>query len=288
MTRLPPELAGEGALERIFAHQPCAPMRQVAGRATFAWPGATGIVVKRYARSEWRDLAGDWLRGIQPRSAGRREALNLDLLAQDGIEVPRALGTWDQGRAFGDAPSALAMQRIEHDCHLRQLAERDPAAARGWLEALADMVAKLHAAGWYHRDLYLQHVVIDRERNCLVLLDVGRARKDRRVARRWLVKDVAALWHSCPGTIGPRTRLRWMLRYFELCRITDPNARRSFLRAVADKRRRIAAHRPKELRQVVGSGEAPPREQPSPKDQRSDMPESPRPAGSGILKGRRA
>ncbi len=253
---------------RIFAYQPVAPMRQVAGRATFAWPSVTGIVVKRYARSEWRDLAGDWKRGLCPRSAGRREALNLEQLAQDGIEVPRVLGSWDLGRAFGDAPSALAMQRIAHDCHLRQLAERDPQAARGWLEALARMVAKLHDAGWYHRDLYLQHVVIDCERSRLVLLDVGRARKDRSVARRWLVKDVAALLHSCPTSVGSRTCLRWLVRYFQLRGMTDRDACRSFLRAVVAKRRRIAAHRPKEFRgQALGS---------------------PAPENRAMLKGRRA
>ncbi|HVS18051.1 MAG TPA: lipopolysaccharide kinase InaA family protein, partial [Planctomycetota bacterium] len=214
------ELPGRGqlepalALEAIFAFRSLAWLRRVPGRETLAWPDPGGeFVLKRFLGDDAREAWWDLLHLRRARSPGRREAENLEALAADGLPVPRAVGWWEERNPGGGwtahrfGRSAVVMERVEHGEHLRALLEREPALAAHWAQPVAALAAGLHARGWYHRDLYLQHLIpLAGER--LVLLDVGRARRQRRPRRRWFAKDLAALAHSAPASVGARDRLR--------------------------------------------------------------------------------
>jgi hypothetical protein len=149
------------------------------------------------------------------------------------------------------------MEHLEHEETLRELLARTPPlAARPRLAQLARLVARLHAAGFYHRDLYLEHVVVTRERpGGLALLDAGRVRRQRAPRARWFVKDLAALLHSAPAALGPRARLRFLTDYLDARashaqRPSSPRARRAFARAVVRKAARLAAHAPRHVHQA--------------------------------------
>lgn len=241
----------DGLLRELFALDPERPLRSVPGRETFAWPGPRGprVLVKRTVGDQPRDRWYERLHGRR-RSPGRREFDNLEGLARDGLPVPRALG-WGE---TGDGPSAgslVVMEWLPHTWTLREHLERDPAARGRWLAPLLDVVVRLHRSGWYHRDLYLHHFVVPEGSGArpLALLDVGRARKERAPRRRWFVKDLAALLHSTPETIPATTLLRFLVGYLDARGIPrgiqGRSARRRWLRAIATKRRRLAAHRPR-------------------------------------------
>lgn len=227
-------------LRDIFRAQPEAHLRALAGRATFRWPADPGVVVKRYSARDWRDLWHDLVRG-RVRSIAQREADNLRELASAGISVPRPLGWCDSG-ALG-ARSAVWMEHLAHSGSLMELAAREPVAAARFVPDLARAVARLHAQGWYHRDLYLSHWLLTG--TGLALVDVGRARRERAPRPRWFVKDLAALLHSCPATVHPLARLRFLALYLDARGIASHDARRSFARAVLAKATRIAAHVPR-------------------------------------------
>jgi tRNA A-37 threonylcarbamoyl transferase component Bud32 len=231
---------------RLFQAQPRHWLRIVPGRRTFVWPQDPGVVVKLHHHHQLLEAMREVLRGAAPRSPGRREAENLLELAACGVPVPRCLGWCEQAGSplARERFSAAWMERVEHDENLRQLATRAPreAVAR-WLEELARRVASLHAQGWYHRDLYLDHWIVAGER--LVLLDVGRARRERRPRERWFVKDVAALLHSCPQGVEEAARRRFLELYLDLRGVSDPGRRRAFALAAAAKARRMAAHEPR-------------------------------------------
>jgi tRNA A-37 threonylcarbamoyl transferase component Bud32 len=116
---------------------------------------------------------------------------------------------------------------------------------------LLELVTRLHSNGFHHRDLYLQHVIVRSDDQALVLIDVGRVRRGRRM--RWLVKDLAALLHSTPERVTARERLRFAAGWLDGMEITDRVARRRLLRAVERKRERIAAHVPKDERDLSKS-----------------------------------
>ncbi|MBM3990991.1 MAG: hypothetical protein FJ298_08285 [Planctomycetes bacterium] len=227
-------------LRDIFLARPSLPLRALAGRATFRWPSDPTVVVKRYSRREWADLLHDLLRA-RPRSVARREADNLRELAAAGLAVPRPLGWCDDGPL--GARSAMWMEHLEHAGSLLELGARDPRAAALHVPELARAVARLHAQGWYHRDLYLSHWLLTRAG--LALVDVGRARRERAPRRRWFVKDIAALQHSCPAAVGVHARLRFLALYLDARGIAAHDERRSFARAVLAKAARIAAHEPR-------------------------------------------
>ncbi|MFO1011974.1 MAG: lipopolysaccharide kinase InaA family protein [Planctomycetota bacterium] len=230
--------------ELLLDAEPAAVLRRVGARTTCVveLDGAPCIVKRDLERSGWRRLFG------ARASAAEREHANLVELARDGVPVPRAIA-WIARDGVDGRASAVAMERIEHDATLRERLAIAPAdERRAWAERLAVLVADLHARGWYHRDLYLQHVVLRRgasDERALVLLDVGRARRERAPRERWFVKDVAALLHSTPRVVTTHERLRFLARYLDLARVADRRARRRFLARVVAKERRMAAHVPR-------------------------------------------
>ena len=236
-------------LRDLFLAQPQAPLRVVPLRQTFLWPeAAPQAVVKRTRGDLFRDRWHDLLRG-RARSPGQREFDNLRRLAQAGIPVPRPLGWGRSGKV-----SLVLMERVEHTQTLRQHLEQiEGHVAPERLETLAQLVARLHRAGWYHRDLYLEHVVL-RPDGSLCLLDLGRARQRDAPRPRWLAKDLGALLHSLPDRIPSATRLRFLARYLDLCGIRGAGARRGWARAAEQRRARIASHAP---RHVSASNPAP-------------------------------
>ncbi|MBK7643352.1 MAG: hypothetical protein IPJ19_09905 [Planctomycetes bacterium] len=177
------------------------------------------------------------------RSPAEVEHANLRDLEADGLPVPHPLG-WDVRRERLARCSVVAMERIEHTQTLRDRLFRAPEGERRDLaERLLTLVVRLHAAGWYHRDLYLQHLVLREEE--LVLLDVGRARRDRAPRRRWFVKDLAALLHSTPRNVSVRARLEFLARYLDARGITRRAERRAWLAAILRRAERTARHTPR-------------------------------------------
>jgi len=76
--------------------------------------------------------------------------------------------------------------------------------------ALANYVARMHDAGYCHRDLYLDHVLIDGLD--MHLIDVGRLLAFRR--RRWVIKDLSALLFSAWREGVPAQYSRLFLRTY--------------------------------------------------------------------------
>jgi len=243
-------------LAALFAARPLSSLRRMPDRETFPWPDAHGpLVAKRFVgdpqSSAWSSLA--WW--VPRRSPARREAENLLALRDEGLPVPRAVAWWEEPNPAGGARhafgrSAVLMQLVQHETTLREAAERAPReAAQLWLRPLAELVARLHSAGWYHRDLYLHHFVLSGERGeelQLVLLDLGRARRERTPRRRWFVKDLAALQMSTPSGVSARARLRFVAAYARARGLTR-DAARGLARDAETKARRMAAHAPKHV-----------------------------------------
>jgi tRNA A-37 threonylcarbamoyl transferase component Bud32 len=225
----------------LFEVQPAAPLRAVPGRETFLWPeqGPATLVIKRHVGDLGRDRWFDRLHGHGGRSPGRREYENLGSLAKLGFPVPESLGWAEWG-----SRSLVVMVRVPHDETLLDVSQRVRGlGGRARLVELVELVARLHGAGWYHRDLYLQHLLIgDRG---LVLIDVGRARRQPRPRRRWFLKDLGALLHSTPAEVPQVTRLRFLAAYLNARGVLDRAARRRWARAAAARARRIGAHRPR-------------------------------------------
>lgn len=200
-------------------------------------PDGSRVFVKRYDYHR-----GDvWIRGALKLNfavfSGPKELDNLLALAAAGfrVPVPLAAGEVDEG---GRRRSFVALAELAGAPLDALPAPGEANARRERVAQVADLVRRLHAAGFWHRDLYLCNVFWDDDAG-LGLLDcerVGHRPDGPRL--RWRIKDLAALDYS--ATWPTRTeRLRALLRYLERERL-DPATKR-LARASHRKAQRIAA-----------------------------------------------
>lgn len=178
--------------------------------------------------------------------AGRSEVRSAILMEA----VPgRSLEGWaNQWVAEGDGRSGISRRMETGPPHGLKPAAQGTSAAREMPAALVSMTASLisnfHAHGYVHRDLYLAHLFYDPDappERALHMIDLQRVMRPGWRRRRWIVKDLASLNYSTPGTLVPRAeRIRWLKRYLGVSKL-DARGRR-MARLVASKTARIARH----------------------------------------------
>ncbi|MFT4648291.1 MAG: hypothetical protein ACI9X4_001513 [Glaciecola sp.] len=226
-------------------------LRQLPGRQTFLWPsGGARWVVKRFEGDDRGDRRFDRRAGQAGRSPGQREYDNLLALSARGLRVPEPLAWLGQGDR-----SLLLMEYVPHAENLRGRLTDSPESWKLWRASLLEMTLALHApssegVGAYHRDFYLQHLLITSPQEALCLIDVGRVRLKKGVRQRWFEKDLAALAHSAPTALGELARLAWLRRYLK--RLLGPLDRAgtrkrlfAWAKAIQNRRRRMEKHQPR-------------------------------------------
>jgi len=108
---------------------------------------------------------------------------------------------------------------------------------------VADLIKKMHAAGFNHRDLYLCHILRDGQGN-LYIIDLHRVQHRAAVPGRWLVKDIAALNYSAlEGIISRTDRLRFLKAYLGVQRLSKRDWR--FALKVLKKTEKMVEHNKK-------------------------------------------
>jgi tRNA A-37 threonylcarbamoyl transferase component Bud32 len=185
------------------------PDRHVAQVRLGRGPWAVAAYLKREHRVRWRDrLANAWA-GFGFVSKALREARLLQALGPAGVPCPEwvAVGEDEDGRAF------LLVRELAACLDLRVfLRQRRPAPPREryrFARRLGEAVARLHAAGFDHPDLYGKHVLVDPHTEEIRFLDWQRSR--RRPAG-W--RDLAALHATLADDLArPRERLACLAAY---------------------------------------------------------------------------
>jgi len=238
-----PWLAGatEQVLRALLTDPPAAPLRTLPGRTSFVWSGPEGAryVVKRlWARA--RRLPGPFGRVVVCQV--QREHAALAALTALGAPVPRPVG-WVAAELGRGLVAAVVMELVPHAESLRQRLARVPADGVALAPELAALVARLHGAGWYHQDLYLEHVVIERGSGRLVLLDLARARRQGwPVRHRWFQKDLGAL--ASTAGVDEAARCLFFERYAAALGLS-PRQRALWARAALARAARIQRHVPR-------------------------------------------
>ena len=167
--------------------------------------------LKREHHVTWRTRLGNALAGFGFRSRSLREARMLQILQREGIPGPEwlAAGEDGQGKAF---LLVRAVEGVELRTVLRQ--ERDPKRRRRIARNLAAALARLHAAGFHHPDLYANHLFVDPRDDSIHLLDWQRARLMYRLTWRQRRRDLAALHATTDeALVSPQERLVFLCAY---------------------------------------------------------------------------
>lgn len=176
--------------------------------------------LKREHRVRWRDRLVNALAGFGFVSRSYREFALLRQLAKTGIACPEALAVGEDhdGRAF------LLLRELTGAVDWRRFLEArrhaPPEARRMIARALGETLARLHLAGFAHRDLFAKHVLVRRDDAKAVsfaLLDWQRAQRRRRVSWRRRRDDLAALDATlADDLVSERERLRCLRAYLQV------------------------------------------------------------------------
>jgi heptose I phosphotransferase len=179
--------------------------------------------------------------GIGYASRPLREARTLQALARAGVGCPEwlAAGEDGRGRAF------LLVRAAEGAADLRAVlgGVPDAGARRRLAAALGAALARLHAAGFAHGDLYAKHVLVGPGGD-VTFLDWQRTRRGPPSLRR-RAHDLAALHATLADDLAwPRDRLRCLRAY--LTAFAGPGrraARAALLREILMAARRLLRRR---------------------------------------------
>ena len=139
----------------------------------------------------------------------------------------------------------------------KNLSRKEIQEKRDLIEQVALLTRKMHAMGLNHRDYYLCHIFIrtmgGNEDFEIFIIDLHRVDIRKRVGRRWIVKDLAALhFSSLALPIHATDRIRFLKLYLQKKRLDERD--RLFVRQILKKTDRIAKHTEKMYKRVCAVG----------------------------------
>ena len=253
---LPPDL-GASVMTMAVTDRLHAKQGRSTGRVRFDSPrGPLTVYLKRHERLPWRDrLLALLAPGRGRHTPAAAEWAHLAKARALGVPVPDAVAVGEAIGPWGGLCSYLMVAELTGSEALNEvlpgLAASMPPAEfaalkRSLIRELAGITARLHAAGAFHKDLYLCHFYLDLARlreadRRLTLIDLHRLGEHRRTALRWRWKDLGQLLYSTYGVAGieERDRLRFWKHYRRRMRLWRPAWQG---RAVRAKAARYLAH----------------------------------------------
>ncbi len=181
--------------------------------------GSESAFLKKEHRVSWRNRLAHWWRGHGFVSKSIREGRMLRRLERAGIACPQVIASGESaGRAF------LLVRAETGLCELRRCLQEHPLERMALAEKLGRELARMHAAGFCHRDLYSKHVLVGRNEKgwTFCFLDWQRGKHVRRV--NWLarLRDLATLDASLADDLASRRErlLCWQAYLAAQARIT--------------------------------------------------------------------
>ena len=199
--------------------------RQVARRRTLRVKlDGEVLFLKRHHGVGWLEIAKNLLAGRTPVLGAGNEFRAARALTAAGVSVPEPVAYAERGDNPASRESFILSRAIEPSISLEDMAkgwrESRPLAADRWrvLSRVAEMVTAMHNCGVNHRDLYICHFLLRPNSYPsapeLTLIDLHRAQIRLSVPRRWLIKDLGALWFSAADTLPTRRdAYRFIRRY---------------------------------------------------------------------------
>ena len=194
--------------------------------------------LKRHRRPRWSEYLKAWLRLTRPTLGARGEWDALWRFHEAGLPTmtPVAFGESDSG-------SFVLTESLEPGRKLSALATEPSLTAsrrQQLVSEVAGLTRRMHDAGIHHQDFYLGHLLcrVGQPGEPVFVLDLGRARRLRRLGRRWIVKDLAQLNYSA-ANLSAADRFRFLSAYLGH---RPGDADRPLLDRVARKSKTIARH----------------------------------------------
>jgi len=178
--------------------------------------GPVPVYLKRHFRLPWPTRLAATVRSGGNRTPATAEWAHLERARALGIRVPEVVAVGERVGPWGRLQSFLIIAELTGSEALNEVLPRlraalDPAAfarlKRELIAEMADIVARLHGARVFHKDLYLCHFYLDLTAQSapgrrLTLIDLHRSGEHRLTPWRWRWKDLGQLLFSTEGVEG--------------------------------------------------------------------------------------
>ena len=215
-------------------------------------PGVPPLSV--FLKRHYRLPAWDRLRALvhpsgrySPASA---EWAHLEAARRLGIQVPEVVAVGERIGPWGGLQSYLMVAELVDQAPLHEAiptlsGSLEPVAfdrlKRALIVEMAEVVARLHAAHAFHKDLYLCHFFLPSDGfqpgggGRLCLIDLHRLAVHRWSGARWRCKDLGQLLYSTEGVAGidNRDRLRFWKHYRRRMKLRLPQVEARLARGKA-------------------------------------------------------
>jgi heptose I phosphotransferase len=204
--------------------------------------------LKRHGRPHWKEWLKPLLRLTWPVLGAIPEWKAIAHFENAGI--PTMVGVacgWQGGRSFLLTESLEGYIRADH--WMEQADDR--LQRKSLVTQVAEMVARMHASGLHHQDLYLCHLLLkwgtgDPGGCDARLIDLGRVRKHRRLPLRWRIKDLAQLYYSSCRLASTIEMMRFWRSYWNAAGVRRSLAtrkwERTLIKRIVSKAHRIDRH----------------------------------------------
>ncbi len=212
--------------------------------------------MKRFESPPLKVQILQWLTARRHCSCAALDLKPLLELPSHGIATPRVVAFGDQWTGPFEKRSVIITEQLPD---AESLERKRPVffqditlntsrqSKRVFITSLAQWIARFHALGYCHRDLYLSHIFYDSEGQ-FYLIDLTRVFKPQLLKRRYLVKDLAQLYYSTPADCVSRTDLLRFYRAYTEQPLSGSDKR--MIRSVLSKAQRMARHDLKHQRPV--------------------------------------
>ena len=175
--------------EQIFEHPEIRPWRKLSDRENCTLDGETAggerirWHIKRYA-------------AVKGKTPAETEVAGIRLLENANIPTVDLIG---YGR-LGDGRSFLILDDLAGYVAGDKWIDRGDSIV-AFIGTVAALSARLHGANLHHRDLYFCHFMLRGDPLDVRLIDAARVQRlpAGPLKWRWIVKDLAQLWHSLPA-----------------------------------------------------------------------------------------
>ena len=201
--------------------------RELAGRKTFQFDlNGKSYFAKLHYGIGWREIFKNLVQLRLPIVSARNEWTAIQRLQELGIATMTVVAYGESGwnpasrQSFIVTEALVDTQSLEDYCLSWAHYAPDPMLKRQLIAKLAQISRTVHRNGICHRDYYLCHFLLHMQAGApradlrLSLIDLHRAMIQRKLGKRWIVKDVAGLYYSAMHIgLSKRDLLRFVRTY---------------------------------------------------------------------------
>jgi len=181
--------------------------------------------IKQHFGVGWKEIFKNLLQFKLPIISAKNEWQALQRLQELGVMTPKLKAYGRRGFNPARMQSFLLMEELKTMISLEDFCRHWKTQApsvvlkRALIAKVASIAKTMHENGINHRDFYLCHFLLDpaslsKAQPDLYLIDLHRAGLRKKIARRWLIKDLAGLYFSSKNLgLTPRDYWRFIKLY---------------------------------------------------------------------------